>query len=133
MRIRDVMSRGVESIGPEATVQEAAQRMAACNVGFLPVLRVGMPLGVITDRDIVVRSTSRGDAPSRTRVADVMTHDAQSVGLDTPAEEAAERMRQKGVRRLLVEDMNRKIVGVATRKELVSETRPARESTPTRA
>ena len=61
MRMRELVSRGVECIAPEATLQQAARRMRELDVGVLPICTEdGKPLGMLTDRDIAVRGWPEG-------------------------------------------------------------------------
>jgi CBS domain-containing protein len=121
MQLREAMTRNVETVQAEATIQEAAQKMAACDVGFLPVVEHNLPVGVITDRDVTTRAVARGDDPRHTPVRRVMTAQIETMKEDESVEEAAKRMREKQIRRLLVEDINRRIVGVVTLGDLAVE------------
>ena len=69
------------SRSPDDTLTEAARRMSERDVGMLPVCDADRIVGILTDRDIVVRSVARGDDPRRVRVAEAMTHE---VGLALP-------------------------------------------------
>ncbi len=74
MLCKDIMRRPVEFATKGETVRAAARKMRDANIGFLPVCETsGRVLGVITDRDIVVRMCAEGGAPIDTRVEDVMT------------------------------------------------------------
>lgn len=73
MRVRDLMTHDVETTTPDSTVQSAAALMRSVGVGFLPVLEGQRLVGVLTDRDIVIRATAEGTDASKLRVADIMT------------------------------------------------------------
>lgn len=73
MQLGTVMRREVATIRSDATLQEAAQTMAARNVNLLMVLKDDEPVGVITARDITVRATANGFDPRRARVRCAMT------------------------------------------------------------
>jgi CBS domain-containing protein len=118
MQLKEIMTRHVETVGPDTTLQEAAEKMASCDVGFLPVMKANVPVGVVTDRDITVRAVARGDDPRQTRVSQVMTPGVETIPETAPVEEAARLMREKQVRRVLVEDINRRIVGVVAMADL---------------
>jgi CBS domain-containing protein len=115
------MTRNIETVEAGATLQEAAQKMAARDIGFLPVVEHNVPVGVITDRDITTRAVARGDDPRQTPVRRVMTTAVETIKDDEPVQEAARRMREKRIRRLLVEDINRRIVGAVTLGDLAVE------------
>jgi CBS domain-containing protein len=121
MKLKQIMTRNVETVGPDTTLQEAAEKMASLDVGFLPVMQAKVPVGVVTDRDITVRAVARGDDPRQTRVSQVMTTRVEAMSEDSPVEEAARLMREKRLRRLLVEDINRRIVGVVALADLALE------------
>jgi len=121
MQLREIMSRDIETIVADATLEEAAKKMAVRDVGFLPVVENGLPIGAVTDRDIVTRCVALGDDPRQTPVRRAMTPKVETVKQDEPVEELAQRMREKQIRRLLVEDINGKIVGVVALGDLALE------------
>src|SRR3954447_25529661 len=104
MRISDVMTPNPRTIHPGNTLQQAAQAMDELNVGVLPVTEGEKLVGVLTDRDIVVRSTSAGGDPKTARVADAMTIEAHSLPQDAPVLEAVRLMEEHQLRRLPVLD-----------------------------
>jgi CBS domain-containing protein len=70
VRVHEVMTRHVEVIHPDSTLEEAAEKMKRFDVGPLPVCEGGRLVGMLTDRDIVLRSVARGEDPSLDRVRD---------------------------------------------------------------
>jgi CBS domain-containing protein len=108
------MTRDVTCIGPEATLQDAAAKMKALDVGPLPVCQDGRLVGMVTDRDITVRATAEGDHPADIRVRDIMTPDVFYCFEDALVGNAALLMQQKLVRRLLVLDRDMKLVGIVS-------------------
>ena len=78
-RIRDIMTRSVEVIQLDDTLQHAAQRMRALDVGSLPVCDGPALAGMVTDRDITVRGVADGMLPQEPKVSEVMTEDVQLV------------------------------------------------------
>ena len=105
MRLRDVMTSRVEWVSPDATVEEAAQKMRRMDVGALPVCEHGHLVGMLTDRDIVVRVVAAGMDPSQCRLGDVVTQgEVVTIGADDTLEEAARTMKEHGVLRLPVID-----------------------------
>ncbi|MEN2766669.1 CBS domain-containing protein [Ornithinibacillus xuwenensis] len=111
-QIRKIMTSNVVTVNDSQTVQEAAALMSQYNVGSLPVVNNnGQMVGMITDRDITLRTTAQGENPEE-RVADVMT--AQQIVQATPdmdAHEAAQLMAQQQIRRLPVVE-NGQVVGM---------------------
>jgi len=120
MRVRDVMTRDVEMTHPEATLQDAALRMRQSNVGFLPVGQGDRLVGVLTDRDIVLRAVSLGRDPTATRVKDAMTPQVLYCFEDQLVEEAADAMELRVVRRLVVLDRDKRLVGIVSLDDLAT-------------
>jgi CBS domain-containing protein len=114
MKVGDVMARRVHLIGPDASLVVAARRMRDENVGSLPVGTGDELLGMITDRDIVVRCVAEGGSCDRTTVRDVMSAELLVGFADQPVEDAAQLMTDYGVRRLPVFDRNHRLVGIVS-------------------
>ena len=121
MKVWQVMTRPVQAVEPADTLRTAAEQMRAVNAGSIPVVDGGMPVGVITDRDIVVRAIALGHDPDTATVSDVMSDDVQSCTPDTTVEEAAEQMKQHQIRRLLVVNERRELVGIVSLGDLAQE------------
>jgi CBS domain-containing protein len=121
MRISDVMTRDVESISPNATVQAAAQRMKELGVGPLPVCENQNVVGMVTDRDITLRAVACGLDPTKARVRDVMSDEVVCCFEDQEVEVAARMMQSKQIRRVLVVDRDKKLVGIITLADLAAE------------
>jgi len=113
-RIADIMTRNVETVGPSATVQEAAERMKADNIGSLPVCLDSHVVGTITDRDITIRVTAEGRDARSTLVRDVMTPDVITVRPQQDVAEAEQMMHDYQVRRLPVVEQDGRLVGYVT-------------------
>ncbi len=114
MQLREIMTRSVETIGHDATLRFAATLMENENVGFLPVMRDGQMVGVITDRDITVRAVSKGLSPEETLVEQAMTEKVVALPESSEIEDAAELMDTRKVRRLVVTNAQASLVGVVT-------------------
>ena len=135
-RVHAWMSRSVTSVHPSDAVEHAARQMAAHDVGALPVAQGnGRLIGMITDRDIVVRLLARGRDPLRCRVEDAMTEDVHPVRMDDDVERALDVMARHRVRRVPVVDDRDRIVGMLSQADLARHARtrglPAREVTET--
>lgn len=114
MEIKDIMMRTVETVEPDELICEAARKMAAQNIGFLPVWQEGQLVGVVTDRDIVVRAVARGFDPEQTIVEEIMTSMVVSLPENSDIEDASDLMESKHVRRLVVTDENDMPVGIVS-------------------
>lgn len=112
MDVRDAMTRGAETIAPGATLQEAARKMRAAGVGALPVCEDERPVGMLTDRDIVVRATAAGADPTRATVREAMTPLVVSCHEEDDLYGAAHRMEEHAIRRLMVVDAGDHLTGL---------------------
>jgi CBS domain-containing protein len=101
MNIRDVMTPNPQTVSPEDTIQNAARIMRDHDTGVVPVVQDGRPVGLVTDRDIVVRAIADGRDPE-TPVGEVATRDARTVTPDSDVEEAIRIVREDDVRRVPV-------------------------------
>ncbi|MDX3924245.1 MAG: CBS domain-containing protein [Shinella sp.] len=115
MNVRDVMSAQVFTVSPRDTAQSVARLMAEAGVGALPVEApgAGVVLGIVTDRDIVSSITAEGLASTMT-VAEFMTVSAETCTEDEDLADVARRMSALDMRRLVVLDGNRKVIGLVT-------------------
>jgi CBS domain-containing protein len=121
MQVRDVMTRGAECARPEDTLQHAAERMKALEIGVLPVCENDRIVGMITDRDITVRATADGAAPGTARVRDVMTPDVVYCFEEQDASEASRLMKENQIRRLVVLNSDKRLVGIVSLGDLAVE------------
>ena len=111
-QVSDVMTRGVRTLAPTDTLLVAAQAMEELDVGVIPVCRGAQLVGVVTDRDIVVRGIAQGCPADGTRLEDIMSRDPQSCFDDQPVEEVLEQMRESQIRRMPVVDHDERLVGI---------------------
>jgi CBS domain-containing protein len=112
MKVSDIMTREVEVLSPEATLQDAARRMKELDVGSLPVCDGERLVGMLTDRDIVVRAVAEARDGRETRVRDVMSAEVRYVFEDQDVDEGAELMEEHQIRRLPALDRNKRLVGI---------------------
>jgi CBS domain-containing protein len=115
MRVKEIMTRGVECVAPEATLQQAARKMRELDVGILPICNEdGMPIGMVTDRDIVVRGVAGGQNPQSCDIRTIMTPETICCNEDQDVQEAANMMQEHQIRRLLVLDDRQRLVGIVS-------------------
>ena len=111
--INEIMTPDVATIGPDETVQRAAQLMDELNVGSIPVFEGERLVGLVTDRDIVVRAISVGKTPADTKVNEVMSAGIEYCFMDEQVDDVMERMRELQVRRMPVMDRSTgKLAGI---------------------
>ena len=101
MKIRDVMTPDAVAAHPGTTLMAAAEMMRLLNVGSLPIIEGERIVGIVTDRDIVVRGLALGFDPRGATVSDVMTRNVVTCSVDDDVNEVAQQMRDLQVRRLL--------------------------------
>ena len=113
--VRDVMSPCPQVLSPDATVQEAAELMRREDIGDVLVMTDDdrTLVGILTDRDIVVRALAEGRDPSQTRIGDVCSRDIATIGPAESVGTAVRLMREKAIRRLPVADEH-EVVGMLT-------------------
>jgi CBS domain-containing protein len=112
--VKDVMTPQVVYLPAETTLDEAARAMREKDIGDVVVTEGASLAGVVTDRDIVVRAVADGRDPASTTVGDVASRDLVMIQQDASPQQAAEVMRERAVRRLLVCDNDRRLVGVVS-------------------
>ena len=118
MQVREIMTEGAETITPTAQVRDAARLMRARNVGALPVGENDRLVGVVTDRDIVIRAVAEGRSESETSVRDIMSDGICYCFDDDDIERAAELMAEHQIRRLPVVNREKRLVGIVALADL---------------
>jgi CBS domain-containing protein len=112
MIVRDVMTANPRTVGPTDSLQAAAQVMREEDTGIVPVVENGRLLGVVTDRDIVLRAVAQGMPPTE-RVGPLATTEIEAVTPDASTKEAAALMAEHQIRRLPVVE-NGRLVGIVS-------------------
>jgi CBS domain-containing protein len=114
MHLREIMTSPIETVAPGTSLAGAAKKMLALGIGVLPVSNGQKVIGIVSDRDIIVRAVAKGLDPERTDVGEIMTKDVFSCASDGDVMEACALMEQKQVRRLLVMDDNDVPIGIVS-------------------
>ncbi len=120
MKVKEIMTTDVRTVTSNDTVASAASLMQQVNVGSVPVLDNNKVVGIITDRDIVVRNVAKGQDPNM-KVSSVMTTNIAYATPDMDVHKVADIMAQNQIRRLPVVD-NDKLVGIVAIGDLAVET-----------
>src|SRR5690349_25177785 len=113
MKVSEVMTRDVQTIRPDQSVQQAASFMLNADAGAIPVTEGDRLIGMITDRDIAVRGVAEGHG-SETPVRELMTNDVVAARMDDDSDDVAMRMSEAQVRRLPVIDDQQKLCGIVS-------------------
>lgn len=111
MKVRDIMTKDIASLRSDDSLEHAAQLMKQYNCGSLPVCTQDKLIGIITDRDITVRSVATGEDAAHRRVGDVMTNDVVFANPETDVNDAARIMSDRQIRRLPVVE-NNSLIGI---------------------
>lgn len=132
MKVREAMAKTISSAAPQDTIQHVAELMKQEDTGFIPVVEGDRPVGVVTDRDIVIRGLAEGHGNLlQEPVEHVMTREVETISPDDDVESAGRRMAGQEMRRLAVVE-NGKVVGVLSHGNLVQATGgsgPAKKAT----
>ncbi|KRC17073.1 CBS domain-containing protein [Acidovorax sp. Root219] len=110
--VSEVMTRGVRSLAPTDNVLLAAQAMQELNVGAIPVCDGDRLVGMVTDRDIVLRSVAQERNAGTTQLKDVMSTDVQSTREGESIDDVLQQMSRAQIRRLPVLDGDQRLVGI---------------------
>jgi CBS domain-containing protein len=112
--VADVMTRGVRTMAPSDTVVEAAQAMDELNVGVIPVCEGSKLVGMVTDRDIVVRGVAQESDTRTLKLADVMSTNVRCAKEDDDIDDVLTEMANTQIRRMPVVDGRQRLVGIVT-------------------
>ena len=112
MRIEEIMTTDVETCMPESTLQEVASKMREINVGSIPICEEDRLVGIVTDRDIVIRGIAE-QLPGDTAIAEILSEEVITGTVDLTIEEAADLMATHKIRRLPIVG-NDRIIGIVS-------------------
>ncbi len=119
MPITECARDDVVTASPGDTVYEVAKQMNDLNVGSIVITEEDRPVGIVTDRDLVVRVVSKDIDPRKTAIRDVMTRDLITVREDVGIYDAVGCARTEGVRRLPIVNKEGELVGIITMDDLI--------------
>lgn len=112
MKVREAMHEGVEWVGPETPLTELARKMREEDIGAIPIGENDRLIGMVTDRDIVLRAFSDGRDISSMTARDVMTEGIVYCRANEELGDALRIMEERKIRRLPVIDENKRMVGI---------------------
>ena len=116
-QIRDLMTENPTTCEPSTTAVDAARVMASEDVGPIPIVEGGRLVGIVTDRDLVVRILAEGKDPSSTTIGEIASSDLVTVQPDSELQEAERLMAQSQVRRIPVVEGDR-LVGIVAQADI---------------
>ena len=111
--VKKVMTANVKSLAPSDTIAAAAQAMSELNVGVIPVCDAGKLLGVVTDRDIVIRAVAKG-LDGQAPLSGIMSKDVQTASPEDDLDEVLKRMADSQIRRMPVVDAKGVLAGIVS-------------------
>ena len=120
MKVKDVMTKDVQVAAFNTSLVGAAKLMRHQDIGFLPVVEDGFVLGVLTDRDMVIRGIAEGRNVYMATAGEIMTSAIMWCYADETLTEAARLMEDNHVRRLLVLDMDKRLIGLLSLDDLAA-------------
>lgn len=109
MKVRDLMTTNVKWANQDQSIEEVARILATSDIGSVPVCQGEQVLGIITDRDIIVRAIAQGKDPKTTKCSEIMSKNVKTVTSDTDVHQASDLMAENQIRRLPVVENNRLI------------------------
>jgi CBS domain-containing protein len=120
---RDLMSANLEVASPDTELYYVARMMAERDIGAVPIVDstdTMRPVGILTDRDIVVRVIAKNQTHNELRAGDVMTPSVVTVREDASVDELAHQMQHNQLRRILVTDDQGRVVGIVAQADLAT-------------
>lgn len=120
MKVSEIMTMDVTCVSPDTNVVEVARLMSEEDIGSVPVCEKSRLVGILTDRDIIIRNVAKGKSPETTMVRDIMTADVKTVSPETDIEDLTELMSDSQIRRVPVIENNR-IVGIVALSDVALE------------
>jgi CBS domain-containing protein len=125
MKVHEIMSSSPRCVRPDNTLVEAAGAMRHYDIGALPVCEGEQLVGMITDRDLVIRALADGRDPNNTEVREVMSAGVVTVFADQDVEAAVQLMEEKQLRRLVVLNREKRLVGILSLGDIAVSSSPA--------
>lgn len=125
MKVKDAMHKGVTWVNPTMSLAKIARKMRAQDIGAIPVGENDRLIGMVTDRDICCRGMSNGRDTSKLTARDVMTKPIIYCKADQTVEAAFRIMKKAKVRRLLVIDENKRMIGMLGLGDLSAKAKPS--------
>src|SRR3990167_10372367 len=126
MLAKDIMSKKPEFLPPTATLKQAADQMRTHDYGFTPVGENDRLIGAVTDRDIVIRAVCEGKDPNKTILRDVMSKGIHYCLETDNLEKVAQQMEKLQIRRLVVLNNDKRLVGVISLGDIATKSHNAK-------
>jgi CBS domain-containing protein len=121
MKVDAIMTRNPSCCTPDTKLTEVARLMQECDCGEIPVVESeasGRPVGVVTDRDIVIKTIAKGKNPLELKARDCMTTPAVTVKAEASVDEIKKVMEDHQIRRVLVVDGTGRCIGIVSQADI---------------
>lgn len=118
--VKEIMSTDVLNLDKDDTVYKAIKVMADKSISTIVTIHGDKPVGIITERDLVKKLLLKGKDPKKVKIKDIMTKNPISITPDTSILRASNVMRLKNVRKLVVVDENKKLVGILSQTDIIN-------------
>ena len=129
MQVQEIMTKNPTCCTPDTKLIDVARMMCDCDCGEIPVVERNMPIGVITDRDIVCRTLAQGLNPMQMTARDCMTQPAVAVALEATLEDCCATLEQHQIRRVPIVDARGEIRGIVSQAD-IARSGPAKMTMP---
>lgn len=122
MKCKNIMTKSIKTCNYDCSAKKAAQIMKKFNTGAVPVVdAMNKPLGIITDRDIIINAVAQSNHPDSVKVMNLMTRHIISVHENDSIDVAAQKMKENKVRRILVVDDEDRLKGIISLADFVQQ------------
>ncbi len=118
MDVRDLMTADPACCEPDTSLQDVARLMLDNDCGAIPVVEDGKPVGIVSDRDIVVRVVAEGRNPTDLTATDIMSSPVETVTEDTSLDDMFDLMEDHQIRRVVVVDQDGKVCGIVAQADI---------------
>src|SRR5689334_13660001 len=126
MLVKEIMSRKPEYLSPIDTLKAAAAQMHSHDYGFIPIGENDRLLGAVTDRDLVIRGMANGADPNKTKLKTVMSEGIFYCFEDDKIEKAVKMMEEQQIRRLVVLNKNKRMIGIISLGDIATKCKNAK-------
>lgn len=119
--VADIMTTDVASVSPEESIRRVAEMMKELDIGSIPVCSGDKVVGMVTDRDIAIRTVAEGESADTAQVRDIMSVNVITCFDNQPVDELMEEMRDEQVRRIPVLDhQTQQLIGIVSLGDLAT-------------
>jgi CBS domain-containing protein len=119
IRVGDCMVKGVVTLNPDNTVEEAAKLLKKNKIGCVVIIRKEKPIGIVTEGDITYKIVAEGKNPKKVKLRDIMSSPLKAIGPEKTIEKVAGIMRDDGIKRLPVVNEKGKLIGLITETDII--------------